>query len=76
MTIEELTFAAFQQGREQGREESAAQIERLREALEEVVKAEKHFSSTITTSQKVQVLISAKALRLARAALQIEKSKK
>jgi len=70
MTIEELTFAAFQQGREQGREESAAQIERLREALEEVVKAEKHFSSTITTSQKVQVLISAKALRLARAALQ------
>ncbi len=33
MTIEELTFAAFQQGREQGREESAAQIERLREAV-------------------------------------------
>jgi len=33
MTIEELTFAAFQQGREQGREESAAQIERLRRAL-------------------------------------------
>jgi len=33
MTIEKLTFAAFQQGREQGREESAAQIERLREAL-------------------------------------------
>ena len=34
MTIEELTFAAFQQGREQGREESAAQIERLRVAAE------------------------------------------
>jgi len=33
MTIEELTFAAFQQGREQGREESAAQIERLRELI-------------------------------------------
>jgi len=33
MTIEELTFEAFQQGREQGREESAAEIERLRQAL-------------------------------------------
>jgi hypothetical protein len=33
MTIEELTFEAFKQGREQGREESAAEIERLREAL-------------------------------------------
>jgi hypothetical protein len=37
MTIEELTFTAFQQGREQGREESAAQIERLREALRRVI---------------------------------------
>jgi len=33
MTIEELTFTAFLAGRERGREESAAQIERLREAL-------------------------------------------
>jgi hypothetical protein len=33
MTIEELTFEAFKQGREQGQEKSAAQIERLREAL-------------------------------------------
>jgi hypothetical protein len=30
VTIEELTFEAFKQGREQGREESAAEIERLR----------------------------------------------
>lgn len=30
MTIEELTFTAFQQGREQSREESAAEIERLK----------------------------------------------
>jgi hypothetical protein len=33
VTIEELTFEAFKQGREQGREESAAQIKRLRFAL-------------------------------------------
>jgi hypothetical protein len=30
MTIEELTFKAFQQGLEQGREERAEEIERLR----------------------------------------------
>ena len=30
MTIEELNFEAFKQGREQGREEGAAEIERLR----------------------------------------------
>jgi len=35
MTIEELTFTAFLAGRERGREESAAQIERLREAIED-----------------------------------------
>ena len=29
MTLEELTFTAFQQGREQGREERAEEIERL-----------------------------------------------
>jgi hypothetical protein len=33
VTIEEITFEAFKQGREQGREESAAQIDRLRFAL-------------------------------------------
>jgi len=35
MTIEELTFEAFKQGREQGREESSAQIERLRGLVKE-----------------------------------------
>jgi hypothetical protein len=39
MSIEELTFEAFKQGREQGREESAAQIEQLREALETIQNA-------------------------------------
>jgi hypothetical protein len=33
VTIEEITFEAFKQGREQGREESAAEIERLREHI-------------------------------------------
>jgi hypothetical protein len=37
MTIEELTFEAFKQGREQGREESAAQIERLREEVQNLM---------------------------------------
>jgi len=39
------------------------------EALEEVAKAERLFASTITTSTKIQVLISAKALRLVKAAI-------
>ncbi len=34
MTIEELTFEAFKQGREQGREEGAAEIKRLRALVE------------------------------------------
>ena len=38
-------------------------------ALEEVAQAEKLLASTITTSAKVQVLISAKALRLVKAAI-------
>jgi Leu/Phe-tRNA-protein transferase len=35
VTIEEITFEAFKQGREQGREESAAEIERLRGLVKE-----------------------------------------
>ena len=37
MTIEELTFEAFKQGREQGRKEGAAEIERLREEVKSLM---------------------------------------
>jgi len=45
MTIEELTFTAFLAGRERGREESAAQIERLTNAAKNFMSANHEYQT-------------------------------
>jgi len=52
MTIEELTFTAFQQGRERGREESAAQIEAYKHEAEVYREIKIEYEILLARSQR------------------------
>jgi len=71
MTIEELTFAAFQQGREQGREESAAQIDELKNRLSvldefRVASQNKLIAANEQHCEQLQAIIASQASQIER----------
>ena len=70
MTIGEITFEAFKQGREQGRKESAAEIERLEHAINRLLAWCESEAGNGSNLSDEQVEDELESIELARAALQ------